>query len=559
MRLTAIGIRNFRSIGAHPVLVDLERKVNVLIGPNNSGKSNVIRALSWLREHGVADGVSLAQLDQHRQSATHPLGVVVKARVDENDHLGLSKDANITFELELTDNRFACIQNPFDQIDWPDFSEALSHYKHVQFRGLPGEETVRKEKADVGKLAAVDIIRAQLPKIRLVPQFRQIREGDRNLDGAGIVKLLASWQRPGPGNQDDIRRFVKVQDLLRRLLRMPKVELDVDYTNTTIMVTHDDLRLPLESYGTGIHELIILAIAVCAEDDAMYCIEEPEIHLHPRLQKEFLRFLVEETDKRYILTTHSPALLSMSNDVRVTRLWLQNAVTMAQPVDAPEHALSALDNLGVRASDILQANSVIWVEGPSDRIYLNRWLQLLEPGLREGIEYCVMFYGGRLLSHLSMARSGEGDPTFPCPDDLIPLLRLNQHSAIVMDSDRKKPGARLNESKLRVKRECEAAGTVCWVTYGREIENYLPAKSLAEAYTEKAGIAPAKLELGRHDSLEECLKKSYRGKWKQKSYYDRSKPEMAREIVKHMAEGDIGPELRKDLKPVIEAIKAANA
>ena len=61
-----------------------------------------------------------------------------------------------------------------------------------------------------------------------------------------------------------------------------------------------------------------------------------------------------------------------------------------------------LDDLDVRASDILLANSVIWVEGPSDRLYINRWIELWENGaLKEGIHYQCMFYAGRLLAHIS--------------------------------------------------------------------------------------------------------------------------------------------------------------
>ena len=42
MDLVAVGFSNFRSIGADPVWIDLTKKVDVLIGVNNSGKSNVV-------------------------------------------------------------------------------------------------------------------------------------------------------------------------------------------------------------------------------------------------------------------------------------------------------------------------------------------------------------------------------------------------------------------------------------------------------------------------------------------------------------------------------------
>lgn len=45
MKLTHVGISNFRSISEEFVTIDLTKKVNVLVGANNCGKSNVLRAL----------------------------------------------------------------------------------------------------------------------------------------------------------------------------------------------------------------------------------------------------------------------------------------------------------------------------------------------------------------------------------------------------------------------------------------------------------------------------------------------------------------------------------
>ena len=45
MKLTHVGISNFRSIGEEFVTIDLTKKINVLVGANNCGKSNVLRAL----------------------------------------------------------------------------------------------------------------------------------------------------------------------------------------------------------------------------------------------------------------------------------------------------------------------------------------------------------------------------------------------------------------------------------------------------------------------------------------------------------------------------------
>ena len=65
-------------------------------------------------------------------------------------------------------------------------------------------------------------------------------------------------------------------------------------------------------------------------------------------------------------------------------------------------SVTSVNLVYVRTSDIrlviLQANCVVWVEGPSDRIYLKHWIEAVTSELIEGLHYSIMFYGGRLLS-----------------------------------------------------------------------------------------------------------------------------------------------------------------
>src|SRR5947208_15527999 len=133
------------------------------------------------------------------------------------------------------------------------------------------------------------------------------------------------------------------------------------------------------------------------------------------------------------------------------------------------HVLEVLNDLGIRAADVLQANFVVWIEGPSDRIYLNRWIGLMAPELVEGIDYSIMFYGGRLLSHLSLLRDELGLSA----EELIKLLRINQNYAIVIDSDRTRSDAEINETKTRRGKECKEDGVCCWGTAGREMVKHV--------------------------------------------------------------------------------------
>ncbi|SHU60945.1 Uncharacterised protein [Mycobacteroides abscessus subsp. bolletii] len=64
-----------------------------------------------------------------------------------------------------------------------------------------------------------------------------------------------------------------------------------------------------------------------------------------------------------------------------------------QAAGKPNELSQVCVDLGYRPSDLLQANYVVWVEGPSDRTYIRRWLQIANPDLQEGIDYSIMFYG----------------------------------------------------------------------------------------------------------------------------------------------------------------------
>jgi predicted ATP-dependent endonuclease of OLD family len=334
---------------------------------------------------------------------------------------------------------------------------------------------------------------------------------------------------------------------------LPGAILEVSHDKSTIILNDDGLRLPLASYGTGVHELVILVTAVLSIENAICCIEEPEIHLHPRLQRELIDFITTETTNQYLISTHSPTFINAidkPDDVQVFHLRLENGATVGAPILKDEHGLRALHDLGVKASDILQSNCVVWVEGPSDRIYLNRWLELVAPDLLEGQHYSIMFYGGRLLSHLYLDR-------VKVPDELIHILRINQHSIVMMDSDRKKSGARLNQTKLRVREECERSGGVCWVTDGREVENYLPERVVVAACEDLVG-KQIQISIEKHDKFEDVLSRALKAAQARKINYSADKVKYAREFVQHFGQADIQGPLEKRVKEVVEKIRSWN-
>jgi hypothetical protein len=93
----------------------------------------------------------------------------------------------------------------------------------------------------------------------------------------------------------------------------------------------------------------------------------------------------------------------------------------------------------------------LWVEGPSDRLYLKLWLRQYQaesnPPLIEGSDFSFVYYGGKILSHFAFADDGQ--------EDLIALIRVCRYSGVVMDldTDPTEPTEEVRETKARIQAE----------------------------------------------------------------------------------------------------------
>jgi AAA ATPase domain len=255
----------------------------------------------------------------------------------------------------------------------------------------------------------------------------------------------------------------------------------------------------------------------------VFAFEELENNLHPALQRRLMRYVTERAKKEdalVFLTTHSNVVIDMfshDRDARIVHVTHVNGKSYARHAQTFVDNRGVLDDLDVRASDLLQSNVVIWLEGPSDRLYLNRWIEIFTDGqIKEGVHYQCVFYGGRLLAHLSAS-----DPTVEA-DDVVKILRVNKNAILLIDSDKKGVDTEINSTKKRLIAETEAFGGLVWVTAGREIENYLPLSVL------QLQAKAAKSPLGIFEDIAEYLERSEPGAGKK---FERKKVLFAESMI----------------------------
>lgn len=494
MNFKGFGIKNFRSFDENGIYIDSLKKINIFIGKNNSGKSNVLRFIKKLQQIAINTSRDFSEIDYHKRNRQAPSVIlffnekdVIKKGTPNNESFEVSINLS-SVELEYNDSFLRKYHNK-------DLVKMQSQYSSSDDEGL-----ITLIKTSIERQIRQSF--GQFQKVEYIPQFRQIIDDhqEENLiksdfNGNNIVTLMFRMQNPDIGQEADREKFDNVQKFVRELLKNKELKIQIPNTKDKIIIEMNGERLPLSHLGTGIHQLVILCCALEIFTDTIFCIEEPEIHLHPELQRKFLD-LLKSTQNRYFITTHSNVFLDYDDNVSIYHVTHDGEKSKITNINNSKHNHDILDDLGYKNSDILQANGIIWVEGPSDRVFLNRWLHLKRPHLIEGLHYSILFYGGRLLSNLSYS-SDFLDKT------LIPLLKINRNAYVIIDKDGKKITDKLNDTKTRIKNEI--GDHKCWITKGREIENYLSESTIKKWLKEKTK-KELHFEYSHQEKLENSIK-----------------------------------------------------
>ena len=263
--------------------------------------------------------------------------------------------------------------------------------------------------------------------------------------------------------------------------------------------------IPLRDSGSGLKTVILVLINLLIGYDLVggikksimaFAFEELENNLHPTVLRRLLRYIEDYAVRENVpifLTTHSSVALDLfgpSPNAQIVHVSHDGESARTTTVKTHFDQIGVIAALGAKPSDLLQANGIIWVEGPSDAIYINRWLHLFTNGeLLPGRDYQCAFYGGSLLARTQF-RSPDKEV-----DDLVNLFRINPNIAVICDGDKSSKTAKL---KGRVKRIQEEVKMIpqshIWITSPREIENYLPGEILQLAYTKTSLPDPEQFE-----------------------------------------------------------------
>jgi predicted ATP-dependent endonuclease of OLD family len=175
-------------------------------------------------------------------------------------------------------------------------------------------------------------------------------------------------------------------------------------------------------------------------------IDEPEIGLHPEVQ--------------IFVSTHSNYLISEAVKLPEQKVYHFDDVGVVKNPDGISSIEinsfnNVMDSLGAKPSDMLFVNGIIWVEGPADIIYIQKWLEMYcsendKMLFEKGVHYEFAMYGGALLSYLY-----GGDTTKK--QGLQNIFRVNTRAFVICDSDKKDEFSKDVSTYTEAKKEIKAA------------------------------------------------------------------------------------------------------
>lgn len=187
-----------------------------------------------------------------------------------------------------------------------------------------------------------------------------------------------------------------------------------------------------------------------AEDNSLIFIDEPELNLHPGMQRLFLEQITNNDDLKkknltYIITTHSNHFLDLTiekDDVSIysfTPKKTKNVEKQFSIKNVNRGNNKLLKELGVNNSSVFMANCSIWVEGISDRNYIKAFLKSYCDSTKksypkEDIDFAFFEYAGSNIDHYIFDDKAEKDDVEVILKD-INSLAISNRIFLLADSD----------------------------------------------------------------------------------------------------------------------------
>ena len=367
--ITELGLRNFKGFGDPAQTIPMS-KITLIYGPNSSGKSSVIQALLLIKQSALYDELFISENTQRIARTLIPNGNFTNlggytALLHKHDHnrilgidfrfsspSGLRKcgiemlfetDASYTNQGRMSEVVYSIInEDQEEQVklsysngqSWtvrsnsvsvnptnpgPYFLPAPRSYSNLEER--PHQDEIQNIPTDFRLMPRY--FRERLEDIvylgplrshpeRLYQISEDISEDDRRLlSGASAPLQLYRT----PGLQEKVNRWFDEFEinLKLRVEALGDVSITGEHVALVMLDKSTGTSVTLADVGFGINQVLPVIVEGVTLHRQILCVEQPEIHIHPRLQAHLGDLIIETAkqheENQWIVETHSEMLM----------------------------------------------------------------------------------------------------------------------------------------------------------------------------------------------------------------------------------------------------------
>ncbi|KFF19233.1 AAA family ATPase [Chryseobacterium sp. JM1] len=496
------------------VYLPYTNRINIFIGANNSGKSKFMRKLMSAKNFKILnEGV----LNTYNLVITKYNGGRSKLRVSEltkrNDlenQIRILNNSGVDFDL-ARHGKLITVRENIKPCYIPVLRTAHSLFQQFEARNFKKIEddilqhTLRKNynlSSDIDVFTGVhlynEILDARNSKKETRSRFETFEKfiSQYFFDGKAI-EIIAEFNKGANRKGDNTNEIISIH------------------------IEGEKHSRDLYHLGDGIQALILLMYKIFMADENTYIfIDEPEINLHPGMQRLFLEQITSNsylTDKNltYFISTHSNHFLDLTleeDNISIYSFYAnvdRDGDKMLIIKNANTGDNSILKNIGVNNSSVFMANCSVWVEGISDRLYIRAFLKaycdfINESFPKEDIDFAFFEYAGSNLDHYFFDNDiEEGEEDEIIAD--IKAMSLSNRIFLLADSDNVEEDSAKGRRLAKIESVRSENFIPKIIRAYREVENLLPNEVWDEILIE---LCNKKLVAGNKDDIEEKIKEA---------------------------------------------------
>jgi len=366
MYIKRVSIKNFRTLLDFEI--ELDEKFQIIAGANNSGKSNLLRALNIFFNEGFDENSYYEKdkdLSYHIEKGTGSSSSPTSIEIDlflKNEEIKKIKDLsnniinnNILrtkayYAGDLEGWYYSNLDGTFptkkELKDGSNKIEKKSHsirklFNRIQFMYIPAQYDIGGK---INQLVAEEILPTMVDTYGNTGLSSKVKELKNKIDEVDTLTkevLKEKNELLSQSFRDVIQKFPEIQagiDLEQYALEVSLTgdSLAEILSKRIILNVKDASHKEVDSKGSGIQKLVLITLleyfSKNIETKARYtnpfliwAIDEPETYMQPKLQKQISQIFknISETHQ-VICTTHSPKMIDIYNPQNVKLFYLKS-------------------------------------------------------------------------------------------------------------------------------------------------------------------------------------------------------------------------------------------